>query len=177
MITAADAIKIYNKLLTNNIPVWITGGWGIDALLGKQTRPHKDLDVLMHADHIHQACQIIEKEGFSSKKLWSENSSDQDAFGNVIDTAFILLNPEESGLDVHAIRFDASGNGIPAWDEAEDFFFTAEDLDGQGVIGETSVRCISVQSQITCHSGYELPEYQIPDMEVLQGLLKNIEEN
>jgi hypothetical protein len=44
----------------------------------------------------------MENKEFSSKKLWSENSSDRDTVGNVIDTAFILLNAEESGLDVHA---------------------------------------------------------------------------
>jgi lincosamide nucleotidyltransferase A/C/D/E len=27
------------------INIWIDGGWGVDALLGAQTRPHKDLDI------------------------------------------------------------------------------------------------------------------------------------
>ena len=35
MIIAKDATEIYNKLLANNIPIWLTGVWGIDALLGR----------------------------------------------------------------------------------------------------------------------------------------------
>ena len=47
MVTAEEVIEIYNKLLANNIQIWLTGGWGIDALLGEQTRDHKDLDAIM----------------------------------------------------------------------------------------------------------------------------------
>jgi hypothetical protein len=42
MIFPDDVTSIYQRLLTNSIQVWLTGGWGIDALLGKQTRPYKD---------------------------------------------------------------------------------------------------------------------------------------
>ena len=35
----------------NQLEVFIDGGWGVDALLGKQTRPHSDLDIaLKHTD-------------------------------------------------------------------------------------------------------------------------------
>jgi len=29
------------------IPAWLDGGWGVDALLNTQTRPHKDLDLIL----------------------------------------------------------------------------------------------------------------------------------
>ena len=29
------------------ITVWIDGGWGVDALLGEQTRKHQDLDIII----------------------------------------------------------------------------------------------------------------------------------
>ena len=38
MVSAEDVIRIYTDLATNEIQVWLTGGWGIDALLGEQTR-------------------------------------------------------------------------------------------------------------------------------------------
>ena len=40
MVRAQDAINIYQTLTRNDIPIWLTGGWGIDALLREQTRPH-----------------------------------------------------------------------------------------------------------------------------------------
>jgi len=32
---------------TLGIRVWIDGGWGVDALLAEQTRPHEDLDIVI----------------------------------------------------------------------------------------------------------------------------------
>lgn len=170
-----EAKRLYSLLLENGIQIWVVGGWGIDALNGEQTRPHKDLDVIMHADDIFKTCQILQGEGYARKDLWSENSSIQDSFGNTIDTAFVLLNSQEYGLDVHAVSFDSAGNGIPAWVESEDFIFSHADLSGHGKIGGMAVQCITVKSQIACHSGYSLPDYQIQDMALLYNLLEKDE--
>jgi lincosamide nucleotidyltransferase A/C/D/E len=40
MVRAEDVISIYQRLLADDIQVWLTGGWGIDALLREQSRPH-----------------------------------------------------------------------------------------------------------------------------------------
>jgi lincosamide nucleotidyltransferase A/C/D/E len=40
-----DVIEFYTSMEACGITVWIDGGWGVDALLGKQTRLHKDLDI------------------------------------------------------------------------------------------------------------------------------------
>ena len=37
-----DVLILIQELNNLNIDVWITGGWGVDALLGKQTRQHDD---------------------------------------------------------------------------------------------------------------------------------------
>jgi lincosamide nucleotidyltransferase A/C/D/E len=42
--TAQDAIEIVQLFEQNAIEVYVDGGWGVDALLGKQTRTHADLD-------------------------------------------------------------------------------------------------------------------------------------
>jgi lincosamide nucleotidyltransferase A/C/D/E len=39
---SADVIDIYSALDRQGINIWIDGGWGVDALLNKQSRPHKD---------------------------------------------------------------------------------------------------------------------------------------
>ena len=49
--TAADVIEIVRLFRQNNIDVCVDGGWGVDALLGRQTRTHADLDIAMpHSD-------------------------------------------------------------------------------------------------------------------------------
>ncbi len=47
-----DVISTYQGLSANDIQIWLTGGWGIDALLREQTRPHKDLDLIMLVDDV-----------------------------------------------------------------------------------------------------------------------------
>ncbi len=65
MVTAQDAIAIYRRLVDNGIRVWLTGGWGIDALLGEQARPHKDLDLILLIDnqavrvHLQEICDYV----------------------------------------------------------------------------------------------------------------------
>ena len=168
-----EAKRLYELLLDNGIQTWVVGGWGIDALYGEQTRSHKDLDVIMRADDIFKACQIMHEEGYISKALWSENRPVKDSFGNLIDTAFILQDCNKCGLDIHAIIFDKAGNGLPAWNETEDFFFSNEDLGGSGTIDGASVQCITVQSQLVCHSGYEIPGHQMNDLKILKRLKKH----
>ena len=47
--TSNDVIDLYTNLETLGIKVWVDGGWGVDALLGKQTRFHEDLDIAVEA--------------------------------------------------------------------------------------------------------------------------------
>jgi len=46
--------------------------------------------------------------------------------------------------------------------------FSAGDLSGEGTIAGVRVRCLSVEMQFRGHTGYELPERQIPDLELLR---------
>jgi lincosamide nucleotidyltransferase A/C/D/E len=45
--TAEDVIELYSGLRAEGVRIWVDGGWGIDALLGRQTRLHKDFDALV----------------------------------------------------------------------------------------------------------------------------------
>lgn len=41
-------------------PWWIAGGWAIDLFLGRQTRPHEDVDVLVLREHQHEIRVLFE---------------------------------------------------------------------------------------------------------------------
>ena len=41
---ADDVLRVIDRLASADIRVWVDGGWGVDALLGRQTRRHHDLD-------------------------------------------------------------------------------------------------------------------------------------
>jgi hypothetical protein len=49
--------------------VWIDGGWGVDALLGVQTRPHKDLDVAVEPKQVAALREFLHKQEYRDTKL------------------------------------------------------------------------------------------------------------
>lgn len=167
MIHAEDVISLLQCLLTHGIQVWITGGWGIDALLGKQTRTHKDLDVIMLLDDVVRMRELLSWDGYGLKELWSENRWVIDSQGIKTATAFVLQDSAGRALDVHAMQLDDHGNGIPAWKADEGFIFWMQDLAGQGLIAGIPVQCLTPEMQVVCHSGYKLPDKQLLDLALL----------
>ncbi len=168
MVSPEKAIRLYRLLTEAGIRVWVCGGWGVDALLGEHTRPHHDLDVLMLVDDVTRLLDLMERNGFHMKDYWEENRWIEAASGSRIPTAFYLHDADEDEFDAHAFsRLDEHGNGIPAWDVPEGFFLSWSDLGGEGTIAGVKVPCISAERQMRSHSGYELPEKQLPDLERL----------
>jgi lincosamide nucleotidyltransferase A/C/D/E len=170
MVRAEDAASIYQSFSANKIRVWLTGGWGIDALLQEQTRPHKDLDIIMLVDDVVPLRDLLGRAGYGLKELWSENTWVVDSQGTEIPTAFVLHDVEGREVDAHAMYLDDHGNGIPAW-AREGLVFRPEDLAGEGLIAGVPVRCLSAEMQVRAHTGYELPPEQSRDMELLRERL------
>jgi lincosamide nucleotidyltransferase A/C/D/E len=169
MVRPEDVINIFQSLSTNGIQVWLTGGWGIDALLRKQTRPHKDLDIIMLVDDVVRMRDLLAQEGYRLKELWSENSWVLDVHGAEIPTAFVLQDAEGREIDAHAMRLDEQGNGVPAWAE-EQLAFMKENLAGEGMIAGFPVPCITPEMQVLCHMGYDLPDQQVRDLNLLHAM-------
>ncbi len=167
MVSAEDVIQLYQYFSNNGIQVWLNGGWGVDALLGEQTRPHKDLDIFVLVDDVNRLCELLSRQDYTLKELWSENHWDVDAEGIQTMTGFVLHDPDERELDLHAMRLDEHGNGIPAWDSNDGFSLTAQDLAGIGVVAGCKLPCITAEKQVLCHTGYIVPEKQLPDLKHL----------
>lgn len=167
MVRAEEVIHIYRRLQAEGIQLWLAGGWGIDALLGEQTRPHKDLDVLLLLDDVARMRELLARDGYRLKELWSENRWVADGQGAETATAFVLQDAAGREVDAHAIRLDDQGNGLPAW-EAERMVFERHTLAGEGVIAGVAVRCITPEMQVLCHTGYMLPDTHVRDLARLQ---------
>jgi lincosamide nucleotidyltransferase A/C/D/E len=168
MMRAEDVIGICRLLEADGIQVWLTGGWGIDALLGEQTRPHKDLDVIMLVDDVARMRELLGRQGYSLKEIWSENLWAMDASGCETATALVLRDSTGREIDAHAMHLDAQGNGLPAWD-AEGFTFKSKDLAGAGSIAGHAVPCLTPKMQLALHTGYALPAEQVQDIERLRA--------
>src|SRR5712675_1974050 len=56
---SADVIHLYTTLEKLGVEVWIDGEGGVDALLGKQTRPHQDLDIAIEQKDVLRLRQFL----------------------------------------------------------------------------------------------------------------------
>ncbi len=168
MVTAQDAIQLYQLITAHGIRLWICGGWGVEALLGRESRPHHDLDVLMLLDDVARLRRLLARHRYRLKEYWEENRWATDGAGRRVATGFVLWDASGRELDAHALHLDAEGNGIPDWEAGVDFRrLTASDLGGAGLIAGEPVVCLSAGMQMRAHDGYEIPERQLGDIEGL----------
>ena len=68
--TAEDVVELYLGLLARGVQLWVDGGWGIDALLERQTRPHKDLDAIVAFEDLPALTRSLSGCGFALKEIW-----------------------------------------------------------------------------------------------------------
>jgi lincosamide nucleotidyltransferase A/C/D/E len=173
---AEDVIALYTLLLERGVQVWVDGGWGIDALLNQQTRPHKDFDAFVQFDDLATMTDVLAERGFMLKEIWSENRwvfhavqiqliGRANPVGSEVATAFVLRNGNGHELDFHVLKFDGRGYGIPAWNS--DFIFPLDAFEGRGLIMGTPVRCLSAQMHMATHTGYELQDKDLQDLRLL----------
>lgn len=167
MIDARDVVSVYQRFQGEGIQFWLTGGWGIDALLQEQTRSHKDLDVIVLVDDVARMRELLSRDGYRLKELWPENRWTVDAHGSKVPTAFVVIDPKGREIDADAMRLDERGNGLPAW-EAGGLVFDRADLSAEGAIGGLTVQCLSPEAQMSRHTGYDLPDQHVRDLELLR---------
>jgi lincosamide nucleotidyltransferase A/C/D/E len=143
------------------------GGWGVDALVGAQTRDHHDLDVLVVGEDMPALAQLFRDEGFGIKQVWEAENRWVDIDGTSWPTAFVAASEQGVELDIHLIKLDA-GVVVPLCNVA--WPLDAASLEGRGVIGDRPVDCVSVRTQIAMHHGYQLPEAHQRDLDLLRRL-------
>ena len=150
---ASDVTEIYTLLHNNSIDPWIDGGWGVDALLEKQTRPHEDLDIVIQQKDIPKLRRLLAG--------YKDIPRDDTSAWN-----FVLGNSQGKLVDVRAVVFDDKGNGLYGPIE-KGTMYPADSLTGIGVINGQKVRCISAQYVVKFRSGYELDKNDKRDISAI----------
>ncbi|UCB43774.1 MAG: nucleotidyltransferase family protein [Dehalococcoidales bacterium] len=153
--TSTDVIAFYTELDRMGIQIWIDGGWGVDALLGEQTRPHADLDIVIQQKDLQEVVELLEERHYQNverddTRPWN----------------FVLVDNEGREIDFHVIVLDDKGNGIYGPTEI-DFMYPTGSLSGTGKIDGCSVRCISPEYLAKFHTGYRCQEKDIKDVSAL----------
>jgi lincosamide nucleotidyltransferase A/C/D/E len=151
-----DVRNLCHELDRLEIPIWVDGGWAVDALLGKQTRPHDDLDIIIEQKYLSRLCQHLRGNGYT------DVPRDDTSPWN-----FVLADNQGLQIDIHVISFfDETGNGIYGPVE-NGVIFPAGSLAGRGVIDGYAVKCISPDQLVKFHTGYQLDRNDFLDVQAL----------
>lgn len=148
--TANDVIEIAQLLDQNGIEFWVDGGWGVDALLGEQTRPHTDLDIAMQHKDVARVRSLLEARGYRDvprDDTWECN--------------FVLRDEQGHEIDIHTYTFDAAGNHIYG------VAYPIDSLAGTGSVNGYPIKCISPEWLVKFHTGYRLDENDYRDVKAL----------
>jgi lincosamide nucleotidyltransferase A/C/D/E len=171
VIRASDVVDLHRRLTERGIDWCIVGGWGVDALVGEQTRPHKDLDVLLSLAAMNEALSTLAEQGFHLAYAWEESQPlvcGDPLVGMPAPSAFVLDHRDGRQVDVHV--YDVREGRVSAlWDT--DRTLQPADLAAAGTIDAVEVRCMSAAMQLVCHQGYQLPAAQVEDVRLLQRLV------
>lgn len=147
---AADVVEIVQLLLQRQVEVYLDGGWGVDALLGEQTRWHADLDIAVRHKDVAQLRSLLAARGFAEvpqADSWECN--------------FVLGDSRGRRVDVHSFTHDAAGNHIHG------LAYPVASLSGTGAVNGVPVKCISPEWLVQFHTGYPLDKDDYRDVKAL----------
>ena len=140
-----EVVRLLDAFEAAKVKAWLDGGWGVDALLGKQRRTHDDLDLVVELKDVATVEDLLRRAGYTDK--------DRDA-----SLSFMVVDAEGRQVDVHPVVFDDDGNGLYQMDNGKTWTYSADGFCGAGRVGGKHVRCLSPRVQMLVHSGYELSQ-------------------
>ena len=147
---AVSVVSFWKAARAEGLDICIDGGWAVDALLGRQTRPHDDLDIALPADQVARLMDMLTAGGMAvvdRPDSWEHNFVLADDTGRTIDVHSYILNDDGT-----------SAGGVP---------YEARHLTGEGVILGARIRCVPPEWLVRFHTGYDVDENDWHDVRLL----------
>src|SRR5919109_611875 len=151
---APEIARLLDFAADAGVELWLDGGWGVDALLGEQTREHDDLDLVAELRHSARIVELLGELGYELVAGGTPKS-------------FVLVDAVGRQVDVHPVTFDGEGGGTYQMDDGRKWIYPAEGFSGRGNVAGRAVRCLSPAVQVLVHAGYELGEKDYRELELL----------
>ena len=158
-----DVQRVLSALESHDVPVCLAGGWGVDALLGRQTRSHDDLDIVID-DYEHQVKRAVEALaplGFRliasyERRAWMPRIAVlEDKTGRCVD----LNSLDWQRLADEVGPFGTDGAGRSACEQR---------VFSEGTLGDRRVPCLALDVQLLYHTAFELNASHRHDLDLLR---------
>ena len=136
----------------------VGGGWAVDALLGHQTRPHRDLDLAVDAAQLGEIMAFLAELGYSPTVDWLP----------------VRVEVEDEGgqrVDLHPLAFAEDGSAVQAGLEGTEFRYAA-DAFTTGKIAGQPVDCLTAEQQLRFRQGYTWRDVDLHDVSLIRQMLQ-----
>lgn len=154
MMTAEDVTTVMTRLVESGAQAWLDGGWGVDALLGEQTRDHEDLDLVVELSRVDSIQEVL-------KGLEYGIAEDERPTRLALDAS------RGRQIDLHTVVFDGDGGGIQTLQDGREYRYPPEGFNTRGKVGGQPLPCLTPEVQMECHRGYEPTDTDRHDVRLL----------
>ena len=154
----AAVLSVSRALDTADVRYWVGGGWGVDILVGRQTRDHRDLDLSIDHAALDRTVAALTDLGYAMETDQFPSRGEFACHG-------------VGWVDVHPVELDADRRGgrqrdlVGGWFEYPAGCFTIATIDGH------EIPCLTAAQQLTFHTGYEPRPADLHDIALLTDLL------
>lgn len=138
-VEATHVLELLSALDRQQLGYWLDGGWGVDCLLGEQTRPHGDLDLVVPRIDLEGIRVVLLDRGYEVIRDW-------------LPTSLALRDASGREVDLHPIDTTADGGGDQILTDGSTWHYGRP---VEGLIASRPVRCASAEDQLLMHQGYE----------------------
>lgn len=99
-LTAAEVLRVLAALDAVGVRAFVAGGWGVDALVGRHSRVHRDLDLAVDVTNftLERALSALETLDYRVETDWRPSRME-------------LAAPSARWVDLHPVVFDDHGTG------------------------------------------------------------------
>jgi lincosamide nucleotidyltransferase A/C/D/E len=157
--TAAAALNLLDALREAGVAPCVGGGWAVDALLGKQTREHSDLDLWVQAVDLDPLIRVVVERGVDRLLPW----------GGDRPWNFVLHDGGQQRVDLHLYEVLPGGAALHYGGISTGVTFPAEALAGEGLIAGWPVRSESAPWALRWRTGYAPRAVDLHDVRQLCG--------
>jgi len=107
-----EVLAILGAVEVTGTRLWVAGGWGVDALVGRQTRAHRDLDLLVDSQRLGECLALLAARCYAVETDWLSVRVEVVAAGRGLGGRA----PGAAGSGMGVVRRRPRSGASPRWD-------------------------------------------------------------